>query len=140
MESQVALSYVVVVAVAVAAVVGLVILSLVCRAFWKTMRLAISALAFALIGAMLLTAPKWTEAVIEVSGLRLQLKTLSAQRDDLASKVAAADAEKEVVRAAVVKAVAVTTEAKTRPFDPSYTPFKLDEATRELNNALELWR
>jgi hypothetical protein len=136
MESQVALSYVAVVAVALAAVVGLAILSLVCRAFWKTMRLAASALAFALIGAMLLTAPKWTEAVIEISELRLELKTVSAQRAQLSTKVAELDAQKANARVAIVKAIRATNAAKQQ----RSARFNLDEATKQLNNALEMSR
>lgn len=154
MDSQVAFSWVVVVGAAVAAVVGLVILSLVSRAFAKTMRLAASALGFAVIGFLLLTVPKWTEVIIQVSGLRLELKSVETERDNLASKVAAVEterdnlatkvatveAEKESFRLAVTKAVEVTTQAKTQPYDPAFTSLKLDEATKQLNNALELWR
>ncbi|MEQ1521512.1 MAG: hypothetical protein ABL936_09610 [Aestuariivirga sp.] len=145
MDSQVAFTWVVVIAVALAVVLGAVMVSTVCRSYWKTLRIAFSAVAFAGIGALLLTTPKWTEIAFEFKELKVkvaegeelqrQFVALKAERDGLLSKVAQYDAEKATVQTAVMKAFAVATEAKVQPYAAS----KWDGAASELNLALEAW-
>jgi hypothetical protein len=145
MDSQVAFSWVTVGAVALAAVLGAVMVSTVCRSYWKTLRIAFSAVAFTGIGALLLTTPKWTEIAFEFRELKIkvaeaedvqrQFVALKAERDGLMTKVAQFDAEKSNVQVAVMRAFAVANEAKAQP----YAAGKWDGAASELNLALKAW-
>lgn len=146
MDSQTAFSWVTVGAVALASLLGAVMVATVSRSYWKTLSIAASPVAFALIGAGLLLAPKWTEFVFEYGDMKIQIAKLEetqrqnailiSERDGLLNQVADLNAEKAIVRSAVAKAVEAAAVAKTQPFDPS----KWDGAATQLNNALDLWK
>lgn len=102
MDSQTAFSWVTVIAVSLSALLGAIMLSTVCRSYWKSLTLATTALLFALIGTALITTPKWTQIAFEWGDIKIkiakaeemqrQFASIKAERDNLLSKTVASAA------------------------------------------------
>lgn len=97
-DSQTLFSWVTVIAVAISVLLGLVMISTVCRSCWKSLAIGTMSVAFAFIGAVLVTTPKWTQIAIDwgdvkvriakAEKLEAQFGSLTAERETLAKQVA----------------------------------------------------
>jgi hypothetical protein len=147
MTPELALSWVVLGSVTLCVVLGTSVVGAVTYTHLRTLRIAALSLAFAIVGALLMTTPKWTELVVKwgdfeakLAKVETQLGMVTAERDRLDSvardatiKIAALTAERDRAREAVQTAAFSVNEIQT-------APWKVDGAKLQLDALIKQWQ
>ena len=147
MTQQLAFSWVVLGAVILCVLLGTSIVATVTYTHLKTLKIAALSLAFAIVGAILMTTPKWTELAVKwgdfeakLAKAEVQMKNLIAERDQsnattkvALTKVAALTAGRDQAREAVQFAAFSVNEIKT-------APWKIDGTKSQLDALVNQWK
>jgi hypothetical protein len=163
-DSQTALSWVALLAVVFSVLLGVIVLSTVCRLTWKKLAISGFSLAFAIVGAILITTPKWTQIAIEWGDMKIKIarvkileaevaeltkerETMTQRINEASSKVDAQALDLANLRAENVKLAAQNTEARsvltnvvTESSKWKTEPWRVDGAVGTVEQILKGWQ